>query len=318
MIQTPFRSLTNATKILLPTPSSSSSSSSSSSLRFSSTAFSFRELSLSSVSPKHKGAFFSTLKSSMVDTQKNDPAVEVFEKEELAVALAKYVADLSNKFTTERGAFTVCFSGGSLINYLRKLLEPPYVDSLEWSKWHAFWVDERVVPLTHEDSNYKLANDGLLSKVPIPPGNVHVINDTLSAEGAADDYEARLRELVKNGVIASSSVTGFPKFDLMLLGMGPDGHIASLFPGHPLVQENKRWVTFIKDSPKPPPQRITFTFPVINSSAYAAFVVTGAGKADAVHSALKGSQNSPKLPAGMVSPEGELKWFLDKGAASKL
>lgn len=244
--------------------------------------------------------------------------VEVFEKEELAVSLAKYVADLSNKFTRERGAFTVCLSGGSLINYLQKLLEDPYVDSIEWAKWHVFWVDERVVPKTHDDSNYKLAFDGFLSKVPIPPGNVYAINDALSAEGAADDYETCVKHLVNSNVIASSSASEFPKFDLMLLGMGPDGHVASLFPGHPLVHENKKWVTSINDSPKPPPERITFTFPVINSSAYIALVVTGTGKADAVHSALRGSETSEKLPAALVSPEGELKWFLDKGAASKL
>ncbi|KAJ1383078.1 NagB/RpiA transferase-like [Sesbania bispinosa] len=279
----------------------------------SSTRLSFHPLRFQGFSVKHtKKSLVCEVKASMA------VAVDVFEKEELAVSLAKYVADLSNKFTKERGAFTVCLSGGSLIKYLGKLLEPPYVDSLEWSKWHVFWVDERVVPKTHEDSNYKLALDGLLSKVPIPPGNVYAINDALPAEGAADDYETCLRHLVKSNVIASSSVSGFPKFDLMLLGMGPDGHIASLFPGHPLVQENKKWVTFIKDSPKPPPERITFTFPVINSSAYAALVVTGTGKADAVHSALRGSQNSNKLPVAMVSPEGELKWFLDKGAASKL
>ncbi|KAK7350960.1 hypothetical protein VNO77_10047 [Canavalia gladiata] len=274
----------------------------------------FRPLRFKGVSVKPHTPLYS-LKASMAETK--NVAVDVFEKEDLAVALAKYVADLSNKFTAERGAFTVCLSGGSLINYLRKLLEPPYVDSLEWSKWHVFWLDERVVPKTHEDSNYKLAFDGLLSKVPIPPGNVYAINDALSAEGAADDYETCLRHLVKSNVILSSA-SGFPKFDLQLLGMGPDGHVASLFPGHPLLQENKKWVTFIKDSPKPPPERITFTFPVINSSAYAALVVTGSGKADAVHSVLRGSQNSVKLPAALVSPEGELKWFLDKGAASKL
>jgi len=155
-------------------------------------------------------------------------------------------------------------------------------------------------------------------QVPIPPDNVYAINDTLSAEAAANDYETRLRELVNNGVITSSPTSEFPKFDLVLLGMGPDGHVASLFPGHPLVQENKRWVAFIKDSPKPPPERITFTFPVINASAYAALVVTGKGKADVVHSVLGKSQNPDKLPAGLVSPEGELKWFLDKDAASKL
>ncbi|XP_061358185.1 probable 6-phosphogluconolactonase 4, chloroplastic [Gastrolobium bilobum] len=273
----------------------------------------FKGVSVVSAKPKR---LLCQVKASMSETK--NVAVEVFEKEELAVSLAKYVADLSNKFTAQRGAFTVVLSGGSLINYLRELLEPPYADSLDWHKWHVFWVDERVVPKTHEDSNYKLALDGFLSKVPIPPGNVYAINDALSAEGAADDYETCLRHLVKNNVIALSSVSGFPKFDLMLLGMGPDGHVASLFPGHPLVEENKKWVTFIKDSPKPPPERITFTFPVINSSAYIALVVTGAGKADAVHSALGRSQNSDKLPAAMVSPEGELKWFLDKGAASKL
>ncbi|WJX40553.1 6-phosphogluconolactonase 3, chloroplastic [Trifolium repens] len=279
-----------------------------------STRISFQPLRFKGINVKPCNRFIcKAVKSSMASVQ-----VEIFEKEELAVSLAKYTADLSNKFTHQRGAFTVCLSGGSLINYLQKLLEPPYVDSIQWAKWHVFWVDERVVPKDHQDSNYKLAFDGFLSKVPIPPGNVYAINDALSAEGAADDYETCVKHLVNSNVIASSSTSGFPKFDLMLLGMGPDGHVASLFPGHPLVQENKKWVTSINDSPKPPPERITFTFPVINSSAYIALVVTGSGKADAVHSALRGSGTSEKLPAALVSPEGELKWFLDKGAASKL
>ncbi|KAI5410130.1 hypothetical protein KIW84_055568 [Lathyrus oleraceus] len=103
--------------------------------------------------------------------------VEVFEKEALVVSLAKYVADLSNKFTQQRGAFTVCLSGGSLINYLRKLSESPYVGSIEWGKWHVFWVDERVVQKDHEDSNYKLAFDGFLSK-----GYLEIFVCTSSAE----------------------------------------------------------------------------------------------------------------------------------------
>ncbi|KAF2299409.1 hypothetical protein GH714_032041 [Hevea brasiliensis] len=245
--------------------------------------------------------------------------VEIFESEEaLAVSLAKYTADLSEKFCKERGCFTVVLSGGSLIKSLRKLLEPPYIDSVEWSKWHVLWVDERVVPKDHVDSNYKLAYDGFLAQVPILPGNVYAINDALSAEGAAEDYETCIKHLVNMKVVEASSARGFPKFDLMLLGMGPDGHVASLFPGHQLCNENEKWVTCIKDSPKPPPERITFTFPVINSSAYIALVVCGAGKADAVQRALGKDQNSDVLPVQMVSPEGELKWFLDKGAASKL
>lgn len=238
-------------------------------------------------------------------------------EEELSISLAKYTAKLSEKFAEERGAFTVVVSGGSLIKSLRKLLEPPYVDSIDWSRWHVFWVDERVVPKDHPDSNYKLAYDNFLSKVPIPPGHVYAINDALSAEGAAHDYETCLKQLVKTNVIATST-SGFPKFDLMLLGMGPDGHVASLFPGHPLVKEEKKWVTFIKDSPKPPPERITFTFSVINSSSYIALVVCGGGKAGAVKTALGGNQTSDLLPVQMVSPEGELKWFLDKEATSKL
>lgn len=239
-------------------------------------------------------------------------------EEDLSVSLAKYTADLAEKISEERDAFTVVLSGGSLVKSLRKLVEQPYIDSVDWSKWHVFWVDERVVPKDHPDSNYLLAYNEFLSKVPIPAGHVYAINEALSAEGAADDYETCLRHLVKTKTIDQSQSSGFPKFDLMLMGMGPDGHIASLFPGHHLLQENEKWVTFINDSPKPPPQRISFTLPVINASANIALVVAGSGKASAVHSALSDVSNSEVLPVQLVSPDGELTWFLDKGAASKL
>ncbi|TQD94542.1 hypothetical protein C1H46_019787 [Malus baccata] len=245
--------------------------------------------------------------------------VEKFQTaEEVAVRLAKYTADLSAKFVKERGAFTVALSGGSLIYALRKLTEAPYKDTVEWGRWHVFWVDERVVKKDHPDSNYKLAHDVLLSKVPIPPGQVYAINDALSAEGAAEDYETCLKHLVQRNVIATSKATGFPKFDLILLGMGPDGHLASLFPGHPRCNEKTKWVTHIEDSPKPPPERITFTFPVINSAAYNAMVVAGDNKADAVQRALGNSQHPDTLPVQLLAAEDELTWFLDQGAASKL
>lgn len=240
-------------------------------------------------------------------------------EEELAFSLAKYTAELSDKCIRERGAFTVVLSGGSLVKSLRRLVESPYSKSVDWMKWHVFWVDERVVPKDHADSNYKLAYDGFISKVPIPPTQVYAINDSLSAEGAADDYEACIKQLVDASILLHSTATGFPKFDLMLLGMGPDGHVASLFPNHPLVNEKTRWVTFIKDSPKPPPERITFTFPVINSSANIALVVTGASKAGAVQRTLGNKEITDHLPVGMVSPEyGKLIWFTDKDAVSKL
>ncbi|KAI5396787.1 hypothetical protein KIW84_062854 [Lathyrus oleraceus] len=199
--------------------------------------------------------------------------VEVFSKEHLAVSLAYDVAQLSTKFTKERGAFTVALSGGSLIKYLRKLVDSPYAETIDWSKWHVFWVDERVVPKDNLESNYKLANDGFLSKVPIPPLNVYSIDDSLPPDGAADVYETTLRRLVTSNVIATST-NGLPKFDLMLLGMGPDGHVASLFLGHPLLNEDQKWISFLNDSPKQPPERITFTFPVINASSNVAMVVT--------------------------------------------
>ncbi|XP_050237994.1 probable 6-phosphogluconolactonase 4, partial [Mercurialis annua] len=248
--------------------------------------------------------------------------VEVSDTEEaVAISMAKYTAHLSHKFAKERGYFTVVLSGGYLINSLRKLVEPPYINSVDWAKWHVFWLDERVVPLDHPDSNYKLAYDGFLSKVPIPSENIYPIDGTLAAKGAAeeaaDDYEKRLKDLVNKKVIDLSS-SGFPRFDLQLLGMGPDGHVASLFPGHPLLQEKQRWVTFIRNSPKLPPVRITFTFPVINSSAYVTMTVVGPGEVDAVATALGENQTYPLLPVQMVAPEVELKWFLDKEATSKL
>lgn len=154
--------------------------------------------------------------------------------------------------------------------------------------------------------------------MPILRHHVNTIDDSLPADGVADVYETTLRRLVTNNVIATSSITGFPKFDLMLLDMGPDGHVAALFPGHPAVNETRKWVTYLKNAPKPPPERITFTLPVINSSSNIAMVVTGAGKADAVYSALEKTPGAYTLPIHLVSPEGEVKWFLDKGAASRL
>ncbi|KAK1415151.1 hypothetical protein QVD17_30923 [Tagetes erecta] len=277
---------------------------------------SFRHISL--IAPIHdpkKLNCFKT-KASTSPSMATHKTVEIFDSEEaLSISLAKYTAHLSDQ---QKGSFTVVVSGGSLIKSLRKLAEAPYIDSIDWSKWHMFWVDERVVPKDHPDSNFLLAFDGFLSKVPIPTENIHAINDTLSAEAASDDYEARIRHLIKNGVINVSETTGFPKFDLMLLGMGPDGHVASLFPGHALLEEKNKWVTFIKESPKPPPERITFTFPVINSSANVAMVVAGAGKAHPVHVALGDGQEPEVLPVQLVAPEGQLTWFLDKDAASKL
>ncbi|KAG8381086.1 hypothetical protein BUALT_Bualt06G0085700 [Buddleja alternifolia] len=238
-------------------------------------------------------------------------------EEDVAVALAKYTAELSAKYIKEKGSFSVVLSGGTLIETMRKLVECPYKESVDWSKWLIFWVDERVVPLDDPRSNYKLALDGFLSKVPIPAKNIYPIHYNSSPDHVAKDYEARLKILVEKKILPLSP-TGFPKFDLMLLGVGQNGHVASLFPNHPQCHEKKRWVTFITDSPKPPPHRITLTFPVINSASDIAMVVTDKKEAYPVYVAIEHIHVKPKLPCAEVKAAEELTWFLDKAAASDL
>ncbi|KAF8399639.1 hypothetical protein HHK36_015508 [Tetracentron sinense] len=249
--------------------------------------------------------------------------------DELATDLADYIAELSEVYMKERGVFAIALTGGSLISLMGKLCKAPYNKTVDWAKWYIFWADERVVAKNHADSNYKLVKDGFLSKafitenfrlVPVVPSHVYSINDSVSAEEAANEYEFSLRQLVKTRTVGVSEISDCPKFDLILLGMGPDGHVASLFPNHTVLDEKDEWVTFITDSPKPPPERITFTLPVINSASNVALVVTGGSKAEAVHLAIDDlGTDCLLLPARMVQPtNGKLVWFLDKPAASKL
>ncbi|PIA63108.1 hypothetical protein AQUCO_00200851v1 [Aquilegia coerulea] len=240
--------------------------------------------------------------------------------DDLGIELAEYIAELSEASVKERGVFAIALSGGSLITLLGKLCEAPYKKTVDWAKWYIYWADERVVGKTHSDSNYKLTKDVLLSKMPVIPSHIHSINDSLSAEDAASDYEFDLRQLVKARTVAVSEVNDCPKFDLILLNMGSDGHVASLFPNHMALDEKDDWVTFITDSPEPPPERITFTFPVINSASNVAVLVTGAAKGEALHLAVDDVEpESPLIPGRMVHPTyGKLVWFVDTAAASKL
>ncbi|GAA0161697.1 hypothetical protein Leryth_024508 [Lithospermum erythrorhizon] len=241
--------------------------------------------------------------------------------DELRTEFAEYIAEISEAAVKDRGIFAIALSGGSLISLMRKLCEMPYNKTVDWAKWYIFWVDERVVAKSHQDSNYKLAKDGFLTKVPVIPSHVHSINDSVSAEQAAEEYEFLIRQLVRTRVVSVSDFSDCPKFDLILLGMGPEGHVASLFPDHPVLEETEVWVTFITDSPKPPPERITFTLPVINSASNVAVVVTGSNKAETVKIVTNDDVEPDRslLPATMVRPSnGKLVWFLDKAAASKL
>jgi 6-phosphogluconolactonase len=188
------------------------------------------------------------------------------------------------------------------------LAAPELQSQIDWSAWHVFFADERCVPLKSPESNFRLAYAQLLGRVPIPSSQIYPIDDSLPAGAAAEAYESTIKRL-----FGSNS---WPRFDLILLGMGPDGHTASLFPDHALLSENKRWSAPVTDSPKPPPSRITLTLPVLNSARTVVFVVTGAGKAEILPQVL---QPESGYPAGMVDPkEGRAYWFLDQSAASYL
>ncbi|KAK4260985.1 hypothetical protein QN277_004041 [Acacia crassicarpa] len=244
--------------------------------------------------------------------------------EELKTDLADYIAEISEASVKKRGLFAIALSGGSLISLISKLSETPYSKTMEWSKWYIFWADDRLMAKSHADSNYRLAKDCLLSKVPIIPSHVHSINDTVSAEEAAGEYEFLIRQSVKNRIVSVSETSDCPNFDLILLEVGVDGHVASLFPNQSALEEREEeWVTFTTDSSKKPShERITFTLPVINSASNIAVVATGDSKAEAVHLAAAADSTGPEcpvVPARMIHPvKGKLVWFLDKPAASKL
>ncbi|KAL0299730.1 UNVERIFIED_CONTAM: putative 6-phosphogluconolactonase 4, chloroplastic [Sesamum calycinum] len=238
-------------------------------------------------------------------------------EEDVAVNLARWVADLSAKTISEKGYFSVVLSGGTLINTLRKLTESPYKESVNWWRWLVFWADERVVPLDYPFSNYLLAWNGFLSKVPIPKTSTYHINYNASAEHVAKNYETLLRELVEDKFLPLSP-TGFPQFDLMLLGIGPDGTVGSLFPNRPQRYDVTDWVTSIADSPEKPPKRITLTFPVINSATDIAVVVTDKEDADAVAITWEHIPVTPTLPCSELQAQRFTTWFLNYDAASKL
>lgn len=184
--------------------------------------------------------------------------------------------------------------------------------SANWKRVVSFYADERMVPLDHKDSNHAVCQEKLWSKLPVEKTNIHPIDPSLPVAEAAAKYSS---EMV--ATIEDKTADGTPIFDLILLGMGPDGHTASLFPGHPLVTKSEgKLVAAVTDSPKPPAQRITLTMPVLKAARNVWFVVTGSSKENAVMDALS---DQPTLPAGLVKPtSGNRAWFLDSQAAAEL
>jgi 6-phosphogluconolactonase len=226
--------------------------------------------------------------------------------ETLARRVAEWLCDLAR--ASER-PFAVSLSGGSTPRRLYELLAAPEIASrFPWSRVHWFWGDERFVPHDHPDSNYGMARDAFLSRVPVPAHNVHAIpTEGLSPERAAAAYEATLKRFYGADTLAS----GRPLFDVTLLGIGEDGHTASLFLGQPELHETRRWVVAVIGAMPEP--RISLTFPVLDSSRDVAFVVTGKEKRDVVARAQAGDRTTP---AALVRPVGRLHWFTDRAAAN--
>jgi 6-phosphogluconolactonase len=234
-----------------------------------------------------------------------------------AAAIASQTAEvfsrLARTYVAEQGRFTVALAGGNTPRAAYTLLASNTCSTpLPWEKIHVFWGDERHVPPDHADSNYRLAHEAMRSKVGVPTTNIHRILAEQDAQQAADEYEATLRTFL--GLAAGT----LPRFDLMRLGMGPDGHTASLFPGTAAVQEQTRlvvapWVEKFHT------YRITLTSPVLCNAARVVFAVNGADKAEAMQQVLHGNYQPDLYPAQVVAPtHGSLLWLVDEAAARLL
>jgi 6-phosphogluconolactonase len=228
----------------------------------------------------------------------------------LAETAANLIIDVATEAVRERGRFMLCLAGGETPRKTYELLAlPEFSQRIRWDRTWAFFGDERVVPPEHAESNYRRANEALLSRVPIPAVQVlRMRGEDADADGAAAAYAATLSEAfgTRRGEL--------PRFDLVLLGLGVDGHTASLFPGSPVLREVFRTVAAVHVTAAQIPQRITLTFPVLNAAARVIFLVAGAEKAKIVKAVLS---DQAMVPAGMIRPtDGELIWLADRAAAA--
>lgn len=241
----------------------------------------------------------------------SEPQVRVFHSDEqLFHAAAETFCKIGADAIREHGRYTVALSGGSTPRGLHQELVANFASELAWDKVFFFWGDERHVPPDFPESNYRMARETLLSKLPIPGTHIFRMHSEIpDANQAAGLYEQVLRAFFHPNL-------GFPRLDFILLGMGPDGHTASLFPGTPALKEQQSWVAgnWVEQHST---FRITFTYPVINNASNVMFLIKGADKAEIVRKALK--DPSANLPCQGVKPvNGQLMWYLDKGAGGKL
>ena len=232
------------------------------------------------------------------------------DKEILSEQLAEWICDLISDTLKHQQFFTIVLSGGGTPKILyQKLASEKYKNKIDWQRIHVFWGDERVVPFSDERNNAKMAFDFLLNQVDIPASQIHIMRTDIEPNFAVAEYRKTLHTFFDN--------TGH-SFDLVLLGMGDDGHTLSLFPGSLLINEDSRWVNSVYNEQQQM-YRITLMPLLVNKAGKVVFMVDGEKKAGVLEKVLEGEYKPAEFPAQLISPEnGELHWFLDKAAAKKL
>ncbi|HEV7682430.1 MAG TPA: 6-phosphogluconolactonase [Pyrinomonadaceae bacterium] len=238
--------------------------------------------------------------------------VSVFDTpEQVAVAAAECFVESADELRRGLARFSVGLAGGNTPRRVYELLATDqFRNQVEWPRVYLFFGDERCVPAEHPDSNYRMAFESLISQVPIPAANVQRIIGEGNANENARAYENELR--------AFFAGLSYPRLDLVLLGMGDDGHTASLFPDSPALQESSRWVVPTRNE-QSGQDRITLTIPVFNHARHVAFLVTGKKKAQRLKEVLRPEPESKELPVQAIAPiEGMLEWLVDREAAALL
>lgn len=234
----------------------------------------------------------------------------------MSQAAARQFASLAASAIVQHGRFSVALSGGNTPKALYALLaEAPLRDQIPWPQVDLFWGDERYVPLDDPQSNFRMVREALIDHIAIPPQNVHPILQAENPTAAADNYERQMRQFFTAGGLSEDNL---PRFDLILLGLGDDGHTASLFPGTTAVDQRTGWVVpnWVE---KFNMWRITLTVPVLNAGSEVWFLVAGADKRDRVAEVLQGPRRPRELPSQLILPaSGRLRWFLDQAAADAL
>jgi 6-phosphogluconolactonase len=239
--------------------------------------------------------------------------VECFsDRDEMLRVEAERVVAQASDCVARRGRFLICLAGGATPKPLYEILSSDsFARRIEWPRVHVFWGDERCVSPDHSASNYRMAREALLDQVPLPPTNIHRIRGEDEPSAAAAAYEELLRDFFGTRETAAT-----PSFDLVLLGMGPDGHTASLFPGSAAAQEMRRWVVATR-GPEPESWRVSLTTVLINAAENVTFLISGSNKAERLKEVLEGPPDL--LPAQRIRPtQGSLHWMIDEAAAARL